>query len=337
MGVIKFNQEPHPISWLTRQNEDGKLNMKISIQRDEVWDNLRKSNFIVSLMLGVPIESLLFEEAADDSYIVLDGKQRTLTVCQFIKKKDKDGKGGGFALSSKIRIKKIGSQELAGITFEELPKKMQDSILNFELPITVLRTLNAEDRATVFFMRNQAQPLTKMDLSLVQLGDKAMETFNKLLDHNFIKERIKLTTPAKRKHDDLAILLQYMILNSGLDKGFSGKAILDFCELIKSGKIAIPEKELTELMDYLDKTLDGYDKRIKKVHVPVLMAVAQRSKNSGFTPNKFRFRLELFFDLIEGEPECEYMLACKSGSAKKANVQRRIEIMSEVLEGDDPE
>lgn len=70
-----------------------------------------------------------------------------------------------------------------------------------------LESLLPEERAMVFFMRNQAAPLSKMDLSLVVLGEEAMDTFNRLCDYSFIQEKIKLTAPARRKHDDLNIML----------------------------------------------------------------------------------------------------------------------------------
>ena len=119
--------DKHTVSWLKRQDMEGKLNKNISIQRKEIWDAEKKSNLIISLLLDIPIESLLFEEAENGSYNVLDGKQRTLTFCTYVE--------GGFTLSPKIRIKEIGGQPLTGFTFPELPAAMQNRILDYELSI----------------------------------------------------------------------------------------------------------------------------------------------------------------------------------------------------------
>jgi len=59
----------------------------------------------------------------------------------------------------------------------------------------------------VFFMRNQAVALSKMDLSLVMLGEEAMDIFARLCNHNFMQNKIKLIVPARRKHDDLRVFL----------------------------------------------------------------------------------------------------------------------------------
>ena len=121
--AIKSNLEKHTISWLKRQDTEGKLNKNISIQRREVWDAEKKSNLIISLLLDIPIESLLFEEAEGNSHNVLDGKQRTLTLCAFV--------ADEFALSPKIRIKELDGLSLVGLKFSMLPEVLQNQILEY--------------------------------------------------------------------------------------------------------------------------------------------------------------------------------------------------------------
>ena len=168
---------------------ESKLNKNISIQRKEVWDAEKKSNLIISLLLAIPIESLLFEEAENESFNILDGKQRTLTLCAFVE--------DSFTLSHKIRIKEIDGISLVGQSFLNLPPSMREQITEYELSISILRPLDEEERATVFFMRNQAVSLSKMDLSLVMLGQRAMDIFADLCNHDFMQNKIKLTTPAR--------------------------------------------------------------------------------------------------------------------------------------------
>jgi len=54
-------------------------------QRRDAWRITRKSRFIESLILGLPVPQLVLAEAQNrrGSYIVLDGKQRLLSICQF--------------------------------------------------------------------------------------------------------------------------------------------------------------------------------------------------------------------------------------------------------------
>jgi hypothetical protein len=325
--AIKSNSETHSVSWLDRQNQEGKLNKNISIQRKEVWDHEKKSNLIVSLLLDIPVESLLLEESEGDSWNVLDGKQRTLTLCSFLDDK--------FPLSRRIRVKEIDDFTLVGATFSSLPDKLKTKILDYELTISVLRPLNSDERAEVFFMRNQAVALTKMDLSLVVLGEQAMDTFDRLLEHNFMKQKIKLTEPARRKHNDLQVLLQYLILRYRPEMGFSGTEIMSFCDEIKNGEPELPADEISEVLNYLDEALPEKCKYLKKAHIPVTLFVARAAIDMGMPPDSFGRRLDGFFEHLE--ENTEYVATYSSGSAKRSSVQPRVKILSGILDGYDAE
>jgi hypothetical protein len=324
---IKSHPETHSVSWLDRQNQEGKLNKNISIQRKEVWDFEKKSNLIVSLLLDIPIESLLFEEAGDDTLNVLDGKQRTLTLCAFLEDK--------FPLSRRIRIKEIDGFSLVGVLFSALPEKLKTKILEYELTISILKPLDSDERAAVFFMRNQAVALTKMDLSLVVLGEQAMDTFDRLCEHNFMVQKIKMTEPARRKHTDLQVLLQYLILRYRPEMGFSGTEIMSFCDDIKNSEAELPADGLSVLLDYLDAALPEKRKYLKKAHIPVVLYVAQTAIDMGMPPANFGRRLDEFFEHLDENQE--YVATYRSGSSKRTSVQPRVRILGEILNGYDAE
>jgi hypothetical protein len=115
---------------------------------------------------------------------------------------------------------------------------MRSHILEYELTISVLRPLDSDERAMVFFMRNQAAALSKMDLSRVLLGERYLNGFQKLCSHPFLREKIKLTEPARRKNEDLLIVLQYLMLMKRRDTGFSGGEIMGFCDDINAGRVS---------------------------------------------------------------------------------------------------
>ena len=319
--AIKSNLDKHTINWLKSQDDKGLLNKNISIQRKEVWDQEKKSNLIVSLLLDIPIESLLFEETDNDAMNVLDGKQRTLSLCSFL--------NDGFALSPKIRIKEIDGVSLVGLKFSELPAELQARIQEYELSISILRPLDSEERATVFFMRNQAVSLSKMDLSLVMLGEDAMDVFDSLCNHDFMIKKIKMTEPARRKHTDLQVLLQYLILRLRPDMGFSGAEIMSFCDDIKNGEVELPANDITELLDYLNDALPEKRQYLKKAHIPAVLAVAQTAKEQGMSTEDFAMRLDIFFENLDSKPE--YIVTYGAGSSKRINVQARVKILSEIL------
>ncbi|MFA1705971.1 DUF262 domain-containing protein [Mycobacterium intracellulare] len=67
------------------QMRRGNIQLNPRFQRRDAWDRTRKSRFIESLILGLPIPQLVFAEdkRRRGSFIVLDGKQRLLTLSQF--------------------------------------------------------------------------------------------------------------------------------------------------------------------------------------------------------------------------------------------------------------
>jgi len=70
---------------IVRQMDRKNIDINPSFQRRDAWTSDRKSTFIESLLLGLPIPQLVLAESKTQkgSYIVIDGKQRLLTLRQF--------------------------------------------------------------------------------------------------------------------------------------------------------------------------------------------------------------------------------------------------------------
>ena len=56
-------------------------------QRNYVWDIKRASKLIESLIIGLPVPQLFLYEEARNSYLVIDGQQRLMTIYYFIKQR----------------------------------------------------------------------------------------------------------------------------------------------------------------------------------------------------------------------------------------------------------
>jgi len=67
------------------QLKKGNIELNPSFQRRDAWSIDKKSNFIESLFLGLPIPQIILAERQEKrgSYIVIDGKQRLLSIRQF--------------------------------------------------------------------------------------------------------------------------------------------------------------------------------------------------------------------------------------------------------------
>ena len=86
----KFNQAViWGTDWTTetiaRQLEKGNIDLNPSFQRRDAWSEQEKSKLIESLMLGFPVPPIILAENKQkkNSYIVIDGKQRLLSIRRF--------------------------------------------------------------------------------------------------------------------------------------------------------------------------------------------------------------------------------------------------------------
>ena len=73
------------VSTLLELINKGRVDLNPKMQRRDVWKNDKKSKFIESMILGIPIPQVILAERKDKkgSYLVIDGKQRLLSLIQF--------------------------------------------------------------------------------------------------------------------------------------------------------------------------------------------------------------------------------------------------------------
>lgn len=73
------------VETILSQINKGNIQLNPKFQRRDAWDIERKSRFIESLILGFPVPQLVLAEAKGKkgTYLVIDGKQRLLSIRQF--------------------------------------------------------------------------------------------------------------------------------------------------------------------------------------------------------------------------------------------------------------
>lgn len=73
------------VKTILQQIEQGNIDLSPDFQRRDAWSSQNKSRFIESVALQLPIPQIVLAERKDrrGTYIVLDGKQRLITLAQF--------------------------------------------------------------------------------------------------------------------------------------------------------------------------------------------------------------------------------------------------------------
>ena len=317
--MIKGFIEKHTVNWLFRKSIEKELDFTISIQRREVWDIEHKSNFIASLLIGIPVESLLYEEDGD-GYLVLDGKQRSLTIIQFLKDE--------FEISSKCKVSEVSGEEIIGKKFSELSENLQETLKEYELSIAVLRPLSEAERELVFFMRNQAVPLVNMELVRVLMGREVLKDVEKLAGHGFMS-KVNLSSSKTNRYQDQQVLLECMVLETESDYSFSSKDLKAFVAALREVGVSSKVKDsITNTFDYMNRAIPEKMRPLRKLHVPMVYVVAKQAVADNVPEETFRAWLEQVFEDIKGDDN-KYIDAYEAGTAKKSSINARIKFMTE--------
>ena len=136
-------------------------------QRGNVWNLIKKSEAIYSLLtIGLP-EIVLLEEKA--SYQLLDGLQRVNAIREFVNNEYK------IRLDKKIdHIDEELAQILEGKFFEELPDEVQLEILNSEIGAVIYKNIDSFSIAKEIFTRinYKPTPLSQQELLYVLTYDR---------------------------------------------------------------------------------------------------------------------------------------------------------------------
>ena len=101
------------VNLLVRRIRAGGLDLHPDFQRSAgVWNKVRQSRLIESLLIKIPIPSLYFDASNDDRWLVIDGLQRLSTIFRFANDE--------FQLT---RLEFL--HELEGLTYSQLPTNYQ--------------------------------------------------------------------------------------------------------------------------------------------------------------------------------------------------------------------
>lgn len=123
----------------------GKLNIRPAYQREFVYGPKERDAVIDTVRKGFPLNTMYWA-VTDDGYELMDGQQRTISLCQYVK--------GDFSVE-------INDNPFA---FHNLPKERQQQILDYELSIYVCDGSDA-DKLDWFKVINIAgKPLSPQEL-----------------------------------------------------------------------------------------------------------------------------------------------------------------------------
>lgn len=119
-----------------------KLNIRPIYQREFVYGEKERNAVIDTVMKGYPLNVLYWVKSDDGTFEVLDGQQRTISICEYVK--------GLFSID--------------GLFFHSLPDDIQEKIYEYELMIYVCEGNHSEKLAWFETINIAGMVLSKQEI-----------------------------------------------------------------------------------------------------------------------------------------------------------------------------
>ncbi|HDR9490626.1 DUF262 domain-containing protein [Burkholderia stabilis] len=166
------------------QLRKGNIILNPRFQRRDAWDDIRKSRFIESLFLGLPVPQLVLAEipGSKGRYLVIDGKQRLLALLRFA------GIGGEY-----LRLKDLTIRaDLNGKTWSDISDDSLSndsaSFENSQIRTTFIRGWSDERVLYLIFHRlnSGSVPLSPQELRHVLHPGKFIDFAFEFSEHSHV-------------------------------------------------------------------------------------------------------------------------------------------------------
>lgn len=247
---------------ISEWNKKGKLVLDPDFQRRYVWDNKKMSLFIESLMLGIPIPSILLaEDKKQNKYIVIDGKQRLNSIIKFIAS---ENQGKGFKLTGLEILKNLN-----GCTYQKLQTKGEFSqyLARFEdaiLKCSIVKNYTEDQLYFIFNRLNTGSvPLSTQELRQSLYPGKFLSYINEFsMNNENLMKVLGIKTPDKRMKD-VELVVRYFSFKYYLQQypNNLNKFFNKTCELLNSqwdsnsNKIIVDCQELNNSIRFVYEKL----------------------------------------------------------------------------------
>lgn len=340
--------EKKNISWSCKQIakmvKNGVMNFDHIVQRSYVWEKMRKTGLIESIILGFPVPPVWARQRFDEAvngrsnkiYIVLDGKQRLSTIAEFINDEFELGKIKPIKYETDDGEFKV--VDITGKTYSELPEELRDIIKDTCLSVNYFDGLSADEERELFKRLNSGKPLSTKSKLIANCKD--IVGMLDIGSHQLFNEM--LTERAKANKNQITLVMKaWCMLNKPVDEiSFDSKY---FHPLVEETNISDNEKmELNKVFDtfvtlHTIVTERGRKKVAKKLytetHFVSLVPFVKKAIDDSLDMELVADFIIDFFETEKGTSNSEaYNDACAGGTGKNFTIVGRHDALKDVFD-----
>ncbi|GAB1420553.1 hypothetical protein MASR2M15_06540 [Anaerolineales bacterium] len=236
-------------------------------QREFTWEDKRKSRFLESLIMGLPIPFLFFwENPGTGKLEIVDGSQRIRTIAEFL---DNDFELGDLEQLSL----------LSGFRFEDLPESRQRKIKNRSIRGIVLNEhADAEARFDLFERINTGSKIANpAEVRRGALAGAFQKTIIDLSSDPLFEKLAPVSSKQKKEREREELVIRFFAYGDGFDD-YRDKVSLFLFDYTK---------KMNDNFQQNPKLADEYRDRFLKIMEFVERNFAwgfRKSENGNFTP-----------------------------------------------------
>lgn len=171
----------------------------------DVW-NIRKRQLLIdSIINGYDVPKLYFHSLneSDDSFAVIDGKQRLQSIWGFME--------GDFDLAEDFSFLKDEMVEMAGFSYKDLARhhpRTRAKFDSFVLPVFCIRTKDEDVIEEMFTRLNEGSPLNAAEKRNA-FGGRIPQLIRDVSAHEFFRDRVSCSDSRYKYYDTACKMLYF--------------------------------------------------------------------------------------------------------------------------------
>lgn len=335
---IRVESKIFPIFQIKSMIDKDTLLLRPEFQRNTVWDDVRKSRLIESLMLRIPIPAFYFDEDNDGKKTVIDGLQRLTAINDYM--------NDSFKLTGLQYLQ----NECGDMLFSQLKQKYRTRIEDAQLTVNILDPRSPADVKFDIFRRvnTGGVPLNAQEIrnvlsneqtrhfliSMAQSEEFTRATRDRVNDIRMDAQELCLRFIAFYTHYDAKL---HCIKNAS-----SVGTMLDKCILDLNNK---SKKELKELFLIFKSSMNKCyalfgDKAFSKPNnehiINKVLFTSWAVTLTRYDYNLIKFEhlrnsaIKCLYERLERDPE--YFTSISSSTSTKKSVRKQFQTAYEIME-----
>ncbi len=316
---MKSYNKTRTVQALTRDIKKNKIVLDTSIQRkSDQWNKKKKSLLILSGIQGIIIPGIFAKETLNEKndtiWEVLDGKQRLTTLNSF--------------LNDEFKLDKTLPEEYANKKFSELDEETQNTIKNIEIVVNVYQDITEQETEIIFCRLNNGQKLSNDNLLRAHMGPELRAFVDEAIEKPFMSKTALTNGQLKKSEDQGVVLAALSLIADCGTTDFSKDGLTAFVDEFKEDFNKENVQSILDALDWLDTVIEEKNKYLKKISLPMIIAIAadcDESKKETYANNLKSF-------LEDYENRADYLQYCSKATTSISNVGGRLQYFKKMSE-----